>query len=65
MPTHVREQSDATQIITEILTEAAKPRQSASVREACEKKNPAPIAPEPLGGNKGRKTRAAKARVSR
>jgi hypothetical protein len=59
MPTHVREQSDATQIITEILTEAAKPRQSASVREACEKKNPAPISLESRSGNKGRKTKAA------
>ena len=66
MPTHGREQSDATQITKEILKDAAKSRQAASVRDAFEKKkNPAPVAPETLGGNKGRKTRAAKASVSR
>ena len=66
MPTHLPEHSDATQITKEILKEAAKPRQSASVRDAFEKKkSPAPVAPETLDGNKGGKTRAAKARVSR
>jgi len=55
MPTHVREQSDATQIIKEILKDAAKPRQSVSVREACEKKNPAPIAPERWVGTRAGK----------
>lgn len=55
MPTHSRTHSDATQIIEEILKETAKPRQSASVRDALEKKNPAPVTPETLGGNNGGK----------
>jgi len=38
MPTYPRKHSDATQIIEEILKEAATPRQSASVKEALEKK---------------------------
>ena len=51
-----RKQSDDTQILAEILKEAGAPRQTASVKEAVEKKNPAPVAPETLGGNKGGKT---------
>jgi hypothetical protein len=54
MPAHPRKQSDDAQIIAEILKEAAEPRLSASVKEALEKENPAPVAPETLGGNKGR-----------
>ncbi|HMF85206.1 MAG TPA: hypothetical protein VK598_02525 [Nitrospiraceae bacterium] len=53
MPTHPRKQPDDIQIAMEILKEAAKPRLSASVKEALEKENPAPVAPETLGGNKG------------
>ena len=59
MPTHPLKHSDATQIAEEILKEAAEPRQSASVKEACEKKNPAPVVPKTRGGNKGGKTKAA------
>jgi hypothetical protein len=65
MPTHSRKHSDATQITAEILKEAARPRQAASVKEAFEKKNPASVAPKTLGGNKVGKSRAAKASVSR
>ena len=65
MPTHSRQHSDVTQIAKEILNEAAMPRQTASVKEAFEKKNPASIAPTMLGRHKGRKTKARKARVSR
>lgn len=65
MPTHRRKHSDATQITEEILKDAAKPRQSASVKDALEKKNPASVIPKTLGGNKGRKTRAAKAVICR
>ena len=65
MPTHLRKYSDATQIAEEVLKEAAKPRQAASVKDALEEKNPAPVVPETLGGNKGGKIRAAKARRSR
>ena len=55
MPTYPRKHSDATQIIEEILKEVATPRQSASVKEALEKKKKhAPVNPETLGGNKGR-----------
>ena len=43
--THVKH-SDATQIAKEILKEAAKPRQSASVKEAFEKKNACLYRPE-------------------
>ena len=53
MPAHPRTQSDHAQIVAEILKEAAKPRLSASVKEAFEKENSAPVAPETLGGNKG------------
>ena len=53
MPTHPCKQSVDAQIVAEILKEAAKPRLSASVKEAFEKENPAPVAPETLGGNKG------------
>jgi hypothetical protein len=45
MPTHLRKHSDDAQIV-EILKEAAEPRQSASVKEALEKENPAPVAPK-------------------
>jgi hypothetical protein len=54
MPTHPRKQPADLQIAMEILKEAARPRLAASVREAFEKMNPAPVAPEGLGGNKGR-----------
>jgi hypothetical protein len=54
MPTHPRKQPADIQIAMEILKEAAKPRLAASVKEALEKENPAPGAPEGLGGNKGR-----------
>jgi hypothetical protein len=54
MPAHPRKQSDDAQIIAEILKEAAEPRQAASVKKALEYENPAPVAPETLGGNKGR-----------
>jgi hypothetical protein len=64
MSTHSRQHSDATQIAEEILKEAAMPRQTASVKEAFEKKNPASIAPKMVGRHKSGKTRAAKARVS-
>jgi hypothetical protein len=57
MPTHPRKHSDATQITAEILKEAAQPRQSASVRDAFEKKTPVPVAPEALRGNKGGKAK--------
>jgi hypothetical protein len=59
MPTHPRKQSDDAQIVAEILKEAAEPRLSVSVKEAFEKENPAPVAPETLGGNKGGNTKAA------
>jgi hypothetical protein len=66
MPTRSRKHSADRQIISGILKNAAEPREAASVRDAFEKKtNPAPVVPETLGGNKGGKTRAAKARVSR
>ena len=55
MPTHSRQHSDATQIVEEILKEAAMPRQPASVKEAFEKKNPASIAPKMLGRHKAGK----------
>ena len=54
MPTHPCKHLDDAQIVAEILKEAAEPRLSASVKEALEKENPAPVAPETLGGNKGR-----------
>jgi hypothetical protein len=52
MPAHPRKQGDDAQIVAEILKEAAEPRLTASVKEAFEKENPAPVAPERLGGNK-------------
>ena len=55
MPTHPRTHSDDAQIATEILKEAAEPRLAASVKEALEKENPAPVAPEGLGGKKAGK----------
>jgi hypothetical protein len=60
MPTHPRTHSDDAQIVAEILQEAAEPRLAASVKEALEKENPAPVTPKTLSGNKGRKTRAAR-----
>lgn len=45
-----------TQIVAETLKEAGAPRQTASVKEAVEKKNPTPVAPETLGRNKSGKT---------
>jgi hypothetical protein len=52
IPTHPGKHSDDAQIVAEILKEAAKPRLAASVKEALEQETPAPVAPEPLGGNK-------------
>jgi hypothetical protein len=60
MPTHPRTHLDDAQIVAEILKEAAEPRLSASVKEALEKKNLAPVAPKTLDRNKGGKTRAAR-----
>ena len=51
MPAHSPKQADDAQIVAEILKEAAEPRLSASVKEALEKENPAPVAPGRLGGN--------------
>jgi hypothetical protein len=65
MPTHPRKHSDAIQIAEEILKDAAKPRQSASVKYTLENKHPASVIPKTLGGNKGGKTRAAKAVIRR
>jgi hypothetical protein len=48
-------QADDAQIAAEILKEAAEPRLAASVKEALEKENPAPVAPEGLGGKKAEK----------
>jgi hypothetical protein len=58
MPTHPRKQPADIQIAMEILKEAAEPRLAASVKEALEKENPAPVAPEGLGVKKA-KTSAA------
>jgi hypothetical protein len=55
MPTHPRTQADDAQIVAEILKEAAEPRRAASVKEAFEKENPAPVAPEGLRGKKAGK----------
>ena len=55
MPADPRKHSDDAQIITEILKEAAEPRLAASVKEALEKENPAPVAPEGRGGKKAGK----------
>ena len=52
MPTHSRQHSDVTQIAKEILNEAAMPRQTASVKEAFEKKNAAAIAQKTRGRHK-------------
>jgi hypothetical protein len=57
MPPHSRQHSDVTQIAKEILNEAAKPRQTASVKEAFEKKNQTSIAPKMRGRHKGGKTK--------
>jgi len=65
MSTQPRTHSGATQIVEEILKDAAKPRQAVSVKKALGKMHPALVAPETLDENKGGKTRAAKARVSR
>jgi hypothetical protein len=56
MPTQPHTHSDDAQIIAEILKEAAEPRLAASVKEALEQETPVPVAPEPLGGNKGQET---------
>ena len=55
MPTHSSTYSDATQIVAEILKEAAEPRQAASVKKALKKQRPAPVATETLGGKNGGK----------
>ena len=57
MPTRSRQHSDATQIVEEILKEAAMPRQAASVKKVFEKKNAASIAPKMRGRHKGGKTK--------
>jgi hypothetical protein len=54
MSTHSRQHSDATQIVEDILKEAAMPRQTASVKEAFERKNSASIAPKMVGRHKRR-----------
>ena len=51
MPTHPRKHSDDARLVAEILKEAAEPRQAGSVKKVLEKANPAPVAPETLGGN--------------
>ena len=56
MSTQPRAHADDAQIIAEILKAAAEPRLAASVKEALEQETPAPVAPEPLGGNKGQQT---------
>jgi hypothetical protein len=55
IPTHQRKHSDDAQIVAEMLKEAAMPRLAASVKEAFEKENSAPVAPEGLGGEKAGK----------
>jgi hypothetical protein len=55
IPTHPRKQPDDIQIAMEILKQAAEPRLSASVKEALEKENPAPVALEGLGEKKAGK----------
>jgi len=52
MPTHPRMHSDDTQIVADILKDAAEPRQAASVKEACEKKGSAPVARKCVVGTK-------------
>ncbi len=52
MPTHPRTHADDAQIVTEILKEAAEPRQAASVKKALKKVSPAPVAPDTLGGDR-------------
>ena len=63
MPTHTRQDSDATKICEEILKEAGMPRQTASVKEGFEKKHATSLAAKMVGRHKGGNTRAAKARV--
>ena len=58
MPTHPRTHSDDTLIAAEILEEAAKPRQAASVKKALKKKRPVLVAPETLGGKNGGKAKS-------
>lgn len=66
MPTHPRRHSEDTQIAAEILKEAAEPRLSSPVKSTLDKKKaPVSVALQMLGGNKGGKTRAVKARISR
>jgi hypothetical protein len=65
MPTQPRTHSGATQIVTEILKDTAKPRQAVSVKKALRKMRPALVAPETLDENNGGKAEAVKARVSR
>jgi hypothetical protein len=65
MLTPLRKPSHAIRIVEKFLKEAAESFQTASVKEAFERKNPASVAPNTLGENKGGKPRAAKASVSR
>ena len=50
MSTPSRKQQDDKQIVAQIVEEAAKPRQAASVKKALEKKNPAAVSVGTLGG---------------
>jgi hypothetical protein len=65
MPTRPHTQSDGTEIVTQILEEAAKPRRTASVKKAFERKNHPTASPEKLDGGNGRKTRASKLPANR
>ena len=53
MSTRSRKQLDDEQIVAQIVEEAAKPRLAASVKKALEKKNPAAVSVEKLGGSMG------------
>jgi hypothetical protein len=60
MSTRARKPPDHKQIVTQIIEEAAEPRQAASVKKALEKKALPLSLVERLVGAKGGKTRAAK-----
>jgi len=60
-----RQQPDDTQILAQLVEEAAEPRQAASVKKALEEKTPAAVSDGTFGGSKGGKTRAAKLRQIR
>ena len=58
MPKRSSKQPDINQIAAQIVEAATEPRQTASVKKASEKKNPAAVALGRLGGLKGGKARA-------